>query len=158
VEPAEAYSGVQLFLQCARWVRPDSELCSDNPMPITRICALVEGMPLGLELAAAWVAVLELDEIAGRIEESLDFLKTDASDVPARQRSLRAVSDSSWDLPTEAERLAVQRPSVFRGGFDHEGAEWAGGVPLNALLALGNKCWVQRESGGRFQIHELLRQ
>jgi len=158
VDRAAAYSGIQLFLHSARRVRPDIELCADSLMPIARICALVEGMPLGIELAAAWMTVLEPDEIATKIEKSLDFLETDAIDVPARQRSLRAVSDSSWRLLVEDERLAVQRLSVFRGGFDRAGAKHGGRVPLASLVALVNKCWIQRETGGRYQIHELLRQ
>lgn len=158
LERAAAYSGIQLFLHSARRVRSDLELSADNLMPIARICALVQGVPLGIELAAAWMTVLEPDEIGAKIEKSLDFLQTDAIDVPVRQRSLRAVSDSSWSLLTEEEQLAVQRLSVFRGGFDRAGAENAGRVPLNTLVALVDKCWVQRVTGGRYQIHELLRQ
>jgi tetratricopeptide (TPR) repeat protein len=158
VERAAAYSGIQLFLHSARRVRQDFALSSDNVMHIAHTCLLVQGMPLGIELAAAWMTVLEPEEIAAKIEQSLDFLQTDASDVPVRQRSLRAVSDSSWSLLTEGERLAVQRLSVFRGGFDRGGAEYAGRVPLNTLVALINKCWIQREPGVRYKIHELLRQ
>jgi predicted ATPase/DNA-binding SARP family transcriptional activator len=158
VERAASYSGIQLFLHSARQVRHGFALSSDNVMPIAHTCSLVQGMPLGIELAAAWMTVLEPDEIAAKIEQGLDFLKTDASDVPARQQSLRAVFDSSWSLLTGEERLAVQRLSVFRGGFDRAGAERAGRVPLNTLVALINKSWVQRETGGRFQIHEVLRQ
>jgi predicted ATPase/DNA-binding CsgD family transcriptional regulator len=105
MERAAAYSAIQLFLHSARRIRQDFELSPDNVMHIARTCTLVQGMPLGIELAAAWVTVLEPEEIAAKIEESLDFLQTDASDVPDWQRSLRAAADSSWSLLTE-ERTA----------------------------------------------------
>jgi len=117
----------------------------------------VEGMPLGIELAAAWLALLEPDEIAAEIERSLDLLVTDVGDVPQRQRSLRAVFDGSWSLLSEQERLTVQRLSVFRGGFGRKAAECVGKVSLQTLFALVNKSWVQRDAGGRYQIHDLLR-
>jgi predicted ATPase/DNA-binding CsgD family transcriptional regulator len=158
VERAAAYSGIQLFVQSARRVRQDFELSSGNVRHVAHTCSLVQGMPLGIELAAAWMTALEPDEIAAKIEQSLDFLQTDAADVPDRQRSLRAVSDSSWSLLSEEERLAVERLSVFLGGFERDGAEHAGSVSLNTLMALIHKCWVQRETGGRYQIHEVLRQ
>jgi DNA-binding SARP family transcriptional activator/predicted ATPase len=158
VERAEAYGGIQLFLHCARRLKPDLELGSENLLPIADICQSVQGMPLGIELAAAWVTVLDPEEIAVKIKQSLGFLETTERDVPERQRSMRAVCDSSWSLLTEGERQAVQRLSVFRGGFDRDGAEHAGGVPLKSLSALINKCWIQREAGRRYQIHELLRQ
>ena len=65
---------------------------------VARICRLVEGMPLGIELAAAWTPVLPPAEIADEIERGLDFLSTTARDVPERHRSMRAVFDQSWRL------------------------------------------------------------
>jgi DNA-binding SARP family transcriptional activator/predicted ATPase len=158
VERAEAYSGIQLFLHTARRLNPDVKLGRDNLLPIADICQSVQGMPLAIELAAAWITVLDPDEITGKIKDSLAFLETDERGVPDRQRSMHAVCDSSWSLLTQGERLAVQRLSVFRGGFDRHGAEQGGGVSLKALSALINKCWIQRETGKRYQIHELLRQ
>jgi tetratricopeptide (TPR) repeat protein len=146
-----------LFLHSAHRVSPDFALRPDNLLSLVDICSLVEGMPLGIELAAAWVAVLEPDEIVAEIERNLDILATDAANVPERQQSLRAVFDASWQLLTEQERRAVQRLAVFQDGFDREGAQQAGQVSLVTLLALVNKSWLQQAAGGRFQIHELLR-
>lgn len=157
VERAETYGGIQLFLHAARRVRPNLQLGPDNMVPVAEICESVQGMPLGIELAAAWAAVLEPDEIARELERSLDILVTHAGNVPERQRSMRAVFDTSWDLLTEEEQMAVQQISVFCGGFGRKGAERAVQVSLNALLALVNKSWVQRDGEGRYQVHDLLR-
>jgi non-specific serine/threonine protein kinase len=86
-EDALAYSAVKLFLQSARRVRPGFELVAGDLKYVSRICRLVGGMPLGILLAAAWVEMLTLEEIATEIARSLDILETDLRDVPARQRS-----------------------------------------------------------------------
>jgi predicted ATPase/DNA-binding CsgD family transcriptional regulator len=156
VEWARTFSGMQLLLRSARRLRPDFTLDPQSLVPSVRICSLVEGFPLGIELAASWVHVLEPHEIAAELARGLDILETDARNVPERQQSLRAVFDASWELLTEEERQAVQRLSVFEGGFDREGAQGAADVSLDTLAALVNKSWLQQVAGGRFQIHDLL--
>lgn len=84
---------------------------------MVRICQLTEGMPLGIELAAAWVRMLSPQQIAREIERNLDFLKASARDLPERHRSLRAALDHSWNLLSAEEKKVFQRLSVFRGGF-----------------------------------------
>src|SRR5207247_7340319 len=101
---ATEYSAVQLFLQSARRVQPAFVLDENNLKYVTRICRLVQGMPLGILLAAAWVETLSLPEIAQEIEKSLGFLETDQRDLPERQRSLRAAFDYSWNLLADSER------------------------------------------------------
>jgi predicted ATPase/DNA-binding CsgD family transcriptional regulator/tetratricopeptide (TPR) repeat protein len=156
VEWAQTFSGIQLFLRSARRLRPDFTLDPQSLMPSVRICSLVQGFPLGIELAASWVHVLEPHEIAAELAWSLDILETDARNVPERQQSLRAVFNASWELLTAEERQAVQRLSVFEDGFDREGAQGAAGVSLGTLAALVNKSWIEQVVGGRFQMHDLL--
>ncbi len=156
VREAEAYSGVQLFSHSARRQYPGFELGAENLPYVIRICSLVGGLPLGIELAAGWMAVLEPQQIAREIGQSLDILATEAGNVPERQQSLRAVFDSSWRLLTEQEREAVQDLSVFEGGFDLKAAQRISGLSLQTLLALVNKSWVQQVEGGRFRFHDLL--
>jgi predicted ATPase len=96
LDDLEAYSAVQLFLSSARRVRRDFSLEPAVAPALARICRLVEGMPLALELAAAWARVATVEEIAAEIERGLDLLATSAPDVPARHRSMRAVLDHSW--------------------------------------------------------------
>jgi predicted ATPase len=152
------YSAIQLFLQNARRIRPDFRLTDDNAPAISQICRLMEGMPLGILLAAAWIELLTPQEIVEEINRSLDFLATDLRDLPERQRSLRAVFDHSWRLLAEKEQAVFQQLSVFRGGFSREAAETVTGASLQTLLALVHKSLLHRAAEGRYEIHELLRQ
>ena len=147
-----------LFLQRAQQTQVNFTPRAVDLPPITRICQLVEGLPLGLELAASWVRVMSLEEIANEIERGLDFLSTTLRDSPQRHRSMRAVFDYSWNLLSGEERRALRRLSVFRGGFTREAAEKVVGAPLPLLSALVDKSLVRRNPSGRYDLHELLRQ
>jgi predicted ATPase/DNA-binding SARP family transcriptional activator len=158
------YGAVRLFLQGARRVQPDFELTSVNQADVVRICRLVDGLPLGVLLAAAWVRMLTPAEIAaqicGEIGQSLDFLETELHGVPARQRSMRAVFDHSWRLLSEREREVFKALSVFRGGFTRRAAQRVTGATLRELRALVDQSLLERDSrpDGHYRTHELLRQ
>jgi predicted ATPase len=94
-------TSVELFLQRARRAHVGFNATPEDYPAILRICQLVDGMPLAIELAAAWVRALSCDEIAREIEHGMDFLSISARDIPARHRSMRAVFDHSWKLLTE---------------------------------------------------------
>jgi predicted ATPase/DNA-binding NarL/FixJ family response regulator len=154
----EDYSAVRLFAQSARRQRPDFSL-EDERDGVLRICGLVEGMPLGLELAAAWVRSLSCCEIADEIERGLDFLETHSRNMPARHRSMRAVLEHSWRLLTPAEQDTFKRLSVFRGGFTREAAQAVSDASLRLLSALVDKSLLRWDAaGGRYDLHELVRQ
>jgi predicted ATPase/DNA-binding CsgD family transcriptional regulator len=155
-QEAEAYSGLQLFTHTARRLTPGFELNAENLPDVINICSLVGGLPLGIELAAGWIAVLEPGQIAGEIQKSLDILATEAGTLPERQQSLRGVLDSSWRLLAEGEREAFAALAVFEGGFDLKAAQRIGRLSLQTLLALVNKSWVQPGAGGHFHFHDLL--
>ena len=93
-------------------------------------------MPLGIELAAAWVSMLSCAEIADEIERNIDFLATSMRDVPERHRSLRAAFDQSWRLLSDEQRDAFAQLSVFRGGFDRDAAKAVAGADLRLLTEL----------------------
>ena len=133
-EQVEMYEAVQLFLQNALRVHPAFRLNEENRKWVVRICQLTEGMPLAIELAAAWVRVLSCQQIAQEIERSLDFLKASARDLPERHRSLRAALDHSWNLLSVEEQMVFKRLSVFRGGFRREAAQNAAGPAWKSLL------------------------
>ena len=158
VEGLENYSAITLFMQRAQRVQINFELTAENRPDVVRICHLVEGMPLAIELAAAWVPVLNCREIAAEIERSVDFLTTTMRDVPERQRSLRAVFDHSWELLTEEEQEALCQLSLFRGGFRRKAAQAVAGANLSTLSALVAKSLVRRRASGRYDLHELIRQ
>ncbi|MFN8495953.1 MAG: BTAD domain-containing putative transcriptional regulator [Caldilineaceae bacterium] len=159
------YSALLLFLRCAQKVQPFFTPSLADKHAMVRICRLVEGMPLAIELAAAWTRTLSCAEIAQAISQSLDFLTTSLRNVPARQRSLRATFDHSWRLLSVQEQFVLRRLAVFAGGFTSEAvtavcASGRGeGVPnLPILRALVDKSLVGLLPGERYHLHELLRQ
>ncbi len=149
-------SAVRLFVERATQVVPGFAL--DDAAEAFRICRLVDGMPLGIELAASWVSVLSCAEIADGIAGNIDFLATSMRDVPERHRSLRATIDQSWRLLTDEQRSAFSRLSVFRGSFDRSAAVAVTGADLRLLSELVAKSLLRRPDFGRFELHELLRQ
>lgn len=147
-----------LFAQSARRTRASFELTAEDQAAVAQICRLVDGLPLGIELAASWVRVLSCAEIAHEIERNLDFLTTSARDASERHRSMRAVFDHSWQLLSVGERQGIQRLVVFRGGFHRTAAEEIAGVSLGLLSALVSKSLLRRTAAGRYDLHELTRQ
>jgi predicted ATPase/DNA-binding SARP family transcriptional activator len=153
----EDYSAVALFAQCARRVCPAFSLAQAGEIAI-RICQLVGGMPLAIELAASWLRHLSPDRIVAELERGLDILTTSWRDVPPRHRSVRAVFDYSWDLLSDKERCALQRLSVFRGGFGLQASEAVAGVSLPELGKLTEKSLLHASASERYEMHELFRQ
>ena len=149
---------MELFLQRARRAHVGFNATMDDYPSIVHICQLVDGMPLGIELAAAWVRTLSCDEIAQEIEHGMDFLSVTTRDLPARHRSMRAVFDHSWNLLTEEEQRVLLRLSVFRGGFRREAAEQVAEAKLSMLSALVTKSLIHRSGDDRYDLHELIRQ
>lgn len=168
-------SAIELFAQAAHRVQPDFVLTATELPEVTRVCQLVEGMPLAIELAAAWTPTLSCAEIAQEISRDLGFLTTSLQDIPERHRSLRAVFDQTWGLLSSAEQVALSRLSVFRRGFDRTSANAVAGASLPILASLTDKALLRREkclSTGRsptgrekngdvntcYSLHELVRQ
>ncbi len=154
----EAYSAVNLFIQSARRIDRSFNLSLGDQPAVARICQLVDGTPLGIELAAAWVHLLTCKEIATEIERNLDFLTVAGPDLPERHRSLRAAFDHSWRLLSAEERRVLGQLSVFQGGFGRETAQQVTGASLITLSALVDKSLVRRTGRGRYDLHELVRQ
>jgi tetratricopeptide (TPR) repeat protein len=156
-ERLESYSAVQFFVQCARQMQPGFDLAADATA-VVRICCLVEGMPLSIELATTWLRLFPCEQVAREVEQSLDFLTTSARNVPARHRSMKAVFEHSWRLLSEEEQTVLRRLSIFRGGFDRTAAQQVAGASFPLLVTLTEKSLIQIGSGERYQMHELLRQ
>ncbi len=152
------YSALALFVQRARQARATFRPTQQNWPAIVRICQLVEGMPLGLELAASWIPVMSCQEIGEGIARNLDFLTTTLQDVPDRHRSLPAVFQHSWSLLTADEKAVLGKLSIFQGGFTREAAEQVTGTVLLPLAGLVRKSLITRGRNGRYMLHELLRQ
>lgn len=154
----EASTAVQLFLQQAYRLQPTFLPDAADRLNIARICALVNGLPLGIQLAAAWVPMLSCAEIADEIAHDLDMLRTSLYNHAERHQSMRAVFRHSWQLLSEAEQRALAALSVFRSGFDREAAVQVAGASLFLLASLESKSLLQRNPATqRYEIHELLR-
>ncbi|MEM7114517.1 MAG: BTAD domain-containing putative transcriptional regulator [Chloroflexota bacterium] len=158
-EEPTAYASVRLFLQSARRVLPDFGLGDEDLPDLADICRYVEGMPLGLELAASWVDMLPLATIAEEIRQGVDFLEAETRDVAARHRSIRAVFDYSWQHLTLEQQKIFGQLSTFRGGFTRQAAQAVTGASLRTLSTLVGKSLLQyRRTTDRYGIHMLLRQ
>lgn len=160
--PVEEYSAVALFLQQARQQQADFVLAAADRPAVARICQLVHGMPLALELAASWLRILSCAEIAQEIANNLGFLAATHYDLPPRHRSLQAVFDHSWRLLTPDEQRVLAGCALFRGGFTRAAAAAVAGATLEHLAALVDKSLLRRLTGGatsgRYALHELTRQ
>jgi len=158
VDKLDDYSAAMLFIQRAQQIKNDFVISESEKKELVQICHLVEGVPLAIELAAAWVGMLTCLEIAHEIESNIDFLSTSMRDMPERHRSLRATFDHSWKLLSNHERDVLSRLSIFRGGFDRNAAEKIAGATLPLLASLVSKSLVTRTEMGRYDLHEVIRQ
>lgn len=157
VAPEKA-DAVQFFLERAQQAAGDFRLDATNQPAVVRICKLLDGMPLGIELAAAWVRVLSVTEIADEIEKNMDFLALADRDAMPRHRSMRAVFDHSWRLLSDEERAVLMKLAVFRGRCLREAAAAVADATLLVLAGLIDKSLVRRMGDRRFDLHELIRQ
>jgi non-specific serine/threonine protein kinase len=117
------YDAVRLFVERARLQRPDFALSPDNVAAAVAICRRVDGMPLAIELAAARVNVLSLDQIEERLRDRFQLLTSSSRTALPRHQTLRAALDWSYDLLAEPERILFRRLSVFVDSLTLEAAE-----------------------------------
>ncbi len=157
VDGLTSFDSVQLFIERARRVRQDFSL-EEERAGVVRICQLVEGMPLAIEMAASWVKMLRCAEIAAEIQHNLNFLQSNLRHVDPRHQNMRAVFAQTWARMSKAEQDLFKRLSIFRGGFERESAEIIAGATLFSLSSLVDKSLIRCDQQGRYHIHELLRQ
>ena len=150
----EQYDAIRLFIERARRAHPGFRW-SDELDNIARIARLVDGMPLGIEIAAAWLRMLPCEAIAAELLD-LSFAQRD---VPQRHHSLRILFDHTWAQLSPTQQRVLRELSVFRGGFSREAAETVAGASLPTLVALVHKSLVHfNPANRRYGFHELLRQ
>lgn len=152
------YGAVALFAQSACRIRSDFVLTPANQPDVIRLCQLLGGNPLAIELAAAWVGVLPCQEILREVEMNIEILRSDMRDIPERHRSIQASFEHSWRLLTADEQKVLCRLSVFRGGFDRQAAAPVAGATLAHLASLLAKSLVRCSEEGRYDLHEVIRQ
>jgi predicted ATPase len=143
-------AAIRLFIERARAVRPGWEPGSEMPV-IREICTLIDGLPLGVELAAARISLLPLAALRDRLAQRLPLPGSGRRDVPTRQRTLEDAIAWSFDLLDPAGRRLLEELSVFEGGFDFEQAA----VMADAVASAGDGVDVL-DAIGRLVEHSLI--
>jgi predicted ATPase/Tfp pilus assembly protein PilF len=137
VEEAAGYEAVSLFAERARSIKPDFALTADNVGAVAEICLMLDGLPLAIELAAARIKILTPQMMLarlgshglGRTEGRLKLLTGGGRDLPARQQTLKAAIEWSYDLLSDGEKRLFRRLSVFIKGAPFEAIEAVAGMP-----------------------------
>lgn len=154
---AVKYDAINFFNQCAQraYIGFDLEESLDC---VIRICHLVDGLPLAIELAISWLRAMTIVDIVAEIESGLDILVTRREDIAERHRSMRVVLEQSWQMLTAREQNMFKRLALFAGGFQRDAAKAVADAGLMDLAIFVEKSLLQMTPRGRYQIHELLRQ
>jgi len=150
-------SSLQLFTERASRIMPDFILDDTNLPAVVRICQLVEGLPLGIELAAMLTQYQSCAAIAEALTANDTALAASWHDLPARHQSLQAVFAYSWQRLPEEEARTLAQCSVFQGGFAAAAGQAVTGASFNRLTALAQKSLLRPLGNGRFDMHELIR-
>ena len=127
------YAAIELFIKRARIIKPNFKLSDENAGTIAEICARLDGLPLAIELAAARIKILAPRMLLAKLENRLNILTGGASDLPARQQTMRGTIKWSFDLLSDDEKLLFRRLAVFAGGFTFEAAESVVSRQLSAI-------------------------
>ncbi|HEU4947319.1 MAG TPA: BTAD domain-containing putative transcriptional regulator [Kribbella sp.] len=152
-------SAVRLFAARAAAAAPGFKLGPGNVQAVAGICRRLDGLPLALELAATRLRALGLDELSVRLDDRFGLLAAGRRDGPARQRTLRAMVDWSWELLTDRERLVLRRLSVHAGGCTLEAAEAVcGDAVADELARLVDRSLVSVLDGPRYRLLETVKQ
>ncbi len=163
---AELDDGPRLFMQASRKLNPEFSMSETDHFNIFRICEIVDGIPLGIELAASWTRVLTCREIVERLEADLKLLTNDQTPVTERHRDLRAVFQYSWDLLSPEEQSILAALSIFRGPFEFQAAADIAGATADGVAGLVDKSLLQavvlRDTtqvalGRIYSVHEIVR-
>ncbi len=156
-EDAQLTDAVELFRERAQQMQARFDT-GQNLAEVIRICKVVEGLPLGIELAASWVRLMSCAEIATEIERGLELFTSASTNVPERHRSLKAAFEQSWKLLTAKEQEVLRSLSVFVGGFRREAAGEVAGATIPVLASLVDKSLLKVLPNGRYDRHPLLYQ
>ena len=154
LESLARYEAIRLFVERAKAVRPNFALTQENAPAVAEICARLDGLPLAIELAGARVRMLPPQALLQRLSNRLKLLKGGPRNLPARQRTLRATIDWSYELLTEEEKQLLGRLSVFFGGCTLEAIEALcdveGHFPMDTLEGVSSlleKSLLRQEEG-----------
>ncbi len=154
VAPLDEAAAEELFVSRARQLTPDFE----PDEAVSELCGRLDRLPLALELASSRVKLMTPAQILSRIERRLDLLTTGRRDAPARQATMRAAIEWSFELLSESEQALFRGLGVFAGSFELEAAEAVCSTDLDGLQSLTDKSLLRRDAHGRFFLLELTRE
>lgn len=158
VKAASQSDAIQLFIRSAQRVQTQFSLTQANLASVTRICRLVEGMPLAIELAAVWVDTLTTDGIADEIARNSQFLEMQSHDIPEWHRSMWITFQSSCDRLETEERISLGHIAIFSADFTYSAPQAVAGITLRTLQRLISKSLLNHQPDRRYHMHSLLRQ
>jgi tetratricopeptide (TPR) repeat protein len=164
-EELAAYDSVRLFRQCAQQASPTFDL-GHEARHVVQICRLVDGMPLAIEVAAAWLRLLPCARIAESFMHELATLASPLPNMPPRHRSMHFVLSHSWQMLSTHEAATLEALAIFQGGFDDSAAIEIAETDLLTLAALAQKSMIRLKQApdslatgrARYTMHEMLRQ
>lgn len=136
IEDLSKYAAVSLFMQRSKAARPDFQLDASNGHTIAAICIQLDGLPLAIELAAAWIKLLPPQTLLARLGHRLELLTSRGLDLPIRQQTLRNTLMWSYDLLDEQEQCLFRQLSIFVGGCTVEAIEKVGTAVCSAPIPI----------------------
>ncbi len=157
-ENIDDYDALRLFSNRAVQLQKDFLLNEKNLAAVIKICQVLEGLPLGIELAAAAAWEHGIDQIAHRIKNDLDIVSADFYNIHPRHRNLRVIFDVSWEMLSQDEQDALSICSIFQGGFDRAALRYINPELSSKLPILVSKSLVRTDEYQRFYLHEIIRQ
>ncbi|MFN8470443.1 MAG: NB-ARC domain-containing protein [Caldilineaceae bacterium] len=146
-----------LFEHCAQRAHPHFDPARER-IHAEQICRIVDGAPLAIELAAAWLKALPCEHVLEELTRSIDLLATSVHNSSPRHRSMRAVLEQSWRYLTGEEQRVMHQLAMIEGSFGLPAAQAVGGASPHVLAGLVDKSMLQLGGDGRYRIHALLRQ
>jgi predicted ATPase/DNA-binding XRE family transcriptional regulator len=157
------FESVALFEARAQLVQFDFSLTPENASSVAQICKRLDGIPLAIELAAAKIGVLSIEQIAKQLDESFNLLSGGSRTALPRHQTLRASINWSWNLLTESEQVLMRQLSAFAGGWTLEASQSVcDGDVLYLLNSLVTKSLIvmnqRTENNARYSFHETIRQ
>ena len=158
LEEVKDYESLQLFVQIAQRHQQGFRLSAENYQAVWHICRHLQGMPLGIELAAAMSRLISPQEILQQIKADQDVLQSVSQDMPARHSSLRAIFEQSWRLLSANEQDIFATLTIFRSGFTALAAKQVTNASISNLSSLLDNSILRHISTDRYEIHPLLRQ
>jgi len=163
LEELTEYESVRLFTERAALALPSFALTNENAQTVIDICRKVDGIPLAIELAAARVNILQVEEILKQLNDSFDLLTSDNRAISAHHQTIQASMDWSWGLLDDSEQAFLRQLSIFAGGWTLEAAQAVcDGDFLGLTNSLVKKSLivVKQEAGRetRYRFHEIVRQ